>query len=54
MKIDNSFLERVEELKYLETILTDQHSLQKEVKRRLKSGKACYHSAESFVLQVAI
>ena len=47
-------LEREEELKYLETILTDQNSLQKEVKSRLKSGKACYHSAESLVLQVAI
>jgi len=35
----------VEELKYLETTLTDQNSLQKEVKSRLKSRKASYHSA---------
>jgi hypothetical protein len=47
MKIDNSCLERVEELKYLETNLTNQNSLRKEIKSRLKSGKACYHSAES-------
>jgi len=46
--------ERVKELKYLETTLTDQNSLQKEINSRLTSGKACYHSAESFVLQVAI
>jgi len=54
MKIDNGFLERVEEFRYLETTLTNQNSLQKEIKGRLKSGKACYHSAESFVSQVAI
>jgi hypothetical protein len=53
MKTDNSFLERVEELKYLETTLTDQNSHQKEIKSRLKSGNACYHTAESFVVQVA-
>jgi hypothetical protein len=38
MKIDNSSFERVEQFKYLETTLTDQNSIQEEIKSRLKSG----------------
>jgi len=34
----------VEELKYLGTTLTLQNSTQEEIKSRLKSGNACYHS----------
>ena len=44
MKIDNSFIERVEEFKYLETTLTNQNSIQEEIKSRLKLGNACYYS----------
>jgi len=36
MKIDNSSFERVEEFKYLGTILTNQNSIQEEIKSRLK------------------
>jgi hypothetical protein len=36
MKIDNSSIERVEELKYLGMTLTDQNSIQEEIKSRLK------------------
>jgi hypothetical protein len=43
VEIDNSSIERVEEFKYLGTMLTDQNSIQEEIKRRLKLGKACYH-----------
>jgi hypothetical protein len=39
----------VEELKYLGKTLTDQNSIQEEIKSRLKLGKA-----ESVVFQVAI
>jgi hypothetical protein len=39
----------VEEFKYLGTTLTNQNSIQEEVKSRLKSG-----NAESFVQQVDI
>jgi len=41
VKIDNSSFERVEEFKYLGTTLTNQNSIQEEIKRRLKSGNAC-------------
>jgi len=43
MKIDNSVLERVEEFKYLGTTLTNQNSIQEEIRGRLKSGNACYN-----------
>jgi len=35
IKIDNSSFERVEEFKYLGTTLTNQNSIQKEIKSRL-------------------
>jgi hypothetical protein len=47
MKTENSFLERVEEFKYLGTTLTNQNSIQEEIKRRLKSGNVCYHSVQN-------
>ena len=44
MKTDNSFFESVEEFKYLRTTLTNQNSIQEEIKSRLKSGSVCYYS----------
>jgi len=44
MKIDNSFFERVEEFKYLGTTLTNQNSIQEEIKSGLKPGNSCHHS----------
>jgi len=44
MKIGNRSFERVEEFKYLGAALTDQNFIQEEIKSRLKSGNACYHS----------
>ena len=49
MKTDNSFFERVEEFKYLGTTLTNQNSIQEEIKSRLKSGNACYHSVQNLL-----
>jgi hypothetical protein len=33
----------------LETTLTNQNSIQEEIKRRLKSGNACYHSVQDLL-----
>ena len=49
MKIDNSSNERVEEFKYLGTTLTQQNSIQEEIKSRLKFGNACYYSVQNLV-----
>jgi hypothetical protein len=40
IKTDNSSLERVEEFKYWGTSVTNQNSIQEEIKCRLKSGNA--------------
>jgi hypothetical protein len=47
VKTDNSSTERVVEFKYLGTMLTDQNSVQEEIKSRLKLGNACYHSMQN-------
>ena len=49
MKVDISSTERVEEFKYLGTILTNQNSIQKEIRSRLKLGNACYHSVQNLL-----
>jgi len=49
MKTDDSFFERVEEFKYLGTALTNQSSVQEEIKSRLKSGNACYYSVQNLL-----
>jgi len=49
IQIDNSSFERVEELRYLGTTITNQISIQEEIKSRLKSGNACYHSVQNLL-----
>ena len=49
VKIDNSSIERVEEFKYLGTTLTDQNSIQEEIKSRFKLGNACYYSVQNIL-----
>ena len=39
----------MEEFKYFDIILTNQNSIQVEIKRRLKSGKACYYSVQNLL-----
>ena len=48
-KIDSSSFEMVELFKYLGTALTNQNSLQEEIKSRLKSGKACHQSVKNLM-----
>jgi hypothetical protein len=48
VKTDSSSFERVEEFKYLETTLTNQNSIQEEIKSRLESENACYISVKNF------
>jgi len=52
MKTDNRYFETVKEFKYLGTILTNQNSIQEEIKTRLKSGNVCYHLCRIFCLPV--
>ena len=47
--MDNSTFERVEEFKYLGTTLTNQNSIAEEIKSRLRSGNACYHSVQNLL-----
>jgi hypothetical protein len=43
LKTDNKSFERVEQFRYLGTTLTNQNSIQEEIKSRLKLWNACYH-----------
>jgi len=49
IQTDNSPFENVENFKYLETNLTNQNSIQEEIKSRLKAGNACYYSVQDLV-----
>jgi len=47
VRIDNCTFERVEGFKYLRTTLTNQNSIPEEIKSRLRSANACYHSVQN-------
>jgi hypothetical protein len=49
IKIANRFFEDVTKFKYLGTTLTDQNVMTEEIKSRLNSGNACYHSVQSLL-----
>jgi hypothetical protein len=49
MKIDISSFEKVEEFKYWGTALTNQNSIQEDIKSRLKSGYVCHHSVQNLL-----
>ena len=49
IKTSNKSFESVKQLKYLEANLTNQNSFPDEVKSRVKSGKACYHSVQNLL-----
>jgi len=49
MKTENTSFERVEELKYLGTNLTNKNSIQEEIKSRLKSRNARHYSVQNLL-----
>jgi len=49
VRSENSIFERVGEFKYLGTTLTNQNSIAEEIKSRLRSGGACYHSVQNLM-----
>jgi hypothetical protein len=49
IKIANRSFENVSQFKYLGTTVTSQNLIQEEIKRRLNSGNACYHSVQSLL-----
>jgi len=49
IKIDNSSIERMDQLKYLGTTLTNRNSIQEEIKSTLKSWSACYLSVQNIL-----
>jgi hypothetical protein len=54
IKIANRFFEDVAKFRYLGTTLTDQHCMHEEIKSRLHSGNAYYHSVQSSVLLATV
>ena len=49
IKTDNSSFARVDEFKHLGTTLTNQNSIQEEIKSGLKSGNACYYLVQNLL-----
>ena len=52
--IDNSSFERAEDFKYLGTYLPYQNVIQEEIRSRLKSGNACYHSVQNLLSSILL
>jgi hypothetical protein len=49
IKIANRSFENVSQFRYLGTTVANQNLIQEEIKRRLNSGNACYHSVQNLL-----
>jgi hypothetical protein len=49
IKVTNKSFENLLQFRYLEMTITDQNLIQEEIKRRLNSGNACYHSVQNLL-----
>jgi hypothetical protein len=49
IKIANRLFENVSEFNFLGMTVTNQNSIQEEIKRRLNSGNACYHLVQNLL-----
>ena len=49
IKTDNNSCKRVLQFKYLGTTVTNHNSIQEEIKSRMMSGNACYHSVQNIM-----
>jgi len=49
IETDNSSFHLEEEFKYMGTNLTNQNSIQEEIKSRLRPGNVCYHSVQNLL-----
>jgi len=54
IKIENKFFEWVGHFRYLGTNLTNQNSIQEEIKCTLKSQNSCYHSVQQHLVSSSL
>jgi hypothetical protein len=54
IKIANRSFKNVSQFKCLGTTVTNQNLIQEEMKRRLNTGNACYHSVRTIILLVVL